>query len=170
MIEIKDLKKSFDKTEVLKGIDINFNKGTIHGIIGPNGAGKTTFFRCISGLENFDGKISYLPTQSFKKIGYLPTELYILPKITGKEYLTLFLNARKVEIKDIDANNIFDLPLNRFVETYSTGMKKKLAFTAILLQKNDVFILDEPFNGVDIQSNILITEIILKFSFNRKKI
>ena len=41
-----------------------------------------------------------------------------------------------------------------------TGMKKKLALTAILLQGNDVFILDEPFNGVDIQSNLIITEII----------
>jgi len=52
--------------------------------------------------------------------------------------------------------------LNQYASTYSTGMRKKLALTAILLQGNDFFILDEPFNGVDIQSNIIITEIILK--------
>ena len=56
--------------------------------------------------------------------------------------------------------NIFDLPLDQYASTYSTGMKKKLALTAILLQENDYFILDEPFNGVDIQSNIVLTEII----------
>jgi ABC-2 type transport system ATP-binding protein len=54
------------------------------------------------------------------------------------------------------------LPLNQYASTYSTGMKKKLAITAILLQENEYFILDEPFNGVDIQSNIVLTEIILK--------
>ena len=65
-------------------------------------------------------------------------------------------------IINIDQKNIFDLPLNQYASTYSTGMKKKLAITAILLQENEYIILDEPFNGVDIQSNIVLTEIILK--------
>ena len=55
---------------------------------------------------------------------------------------------------------MFDLPLDEFAATYSTGMRKKLAITAILLQDNSCLILDEPFNGVDIQSNIVIAEII----------
>ncbi|MEM9820621.1 MAG: AAA family ATPase, partial [Bacteroidota bacterium] len=59
-----------------------------------------------------------------------------------------------------EEKNIFNLPLNQYATTYSTGMKKKLALTAILLQNNSYYILDEPFNGVDIQSNIIITEII----------
>jgi ABC-2 type transport system ATP-binding protein len=63
-------------------------------------------------------------------------------------------------INDIESRNVFDLPLNQYATTYSTGMKKKLALTAILLQRNEYFILDEPFNGVDIESNILLTEII----------
>lgn len=62
----------------------------------------------------------------------------------------------------MDSRNIFDLPLEQYADTYSTGMKKKLALTAILLQQNQYFILDEPYNGVDIQSNIVITEIIHK--------
>jgi ABC-2 type transport system ATP-binding protein len=82
--------------------------------------------------------------------------------ITGKEYIRLLCNARGKTNLDIDSKNIFDLPLNQYASTYSTGMKKKLAITAILLQENEYFILDEPFNGVDIQSNIILTEIILK--------
>ena len=57
---------------------------------------------------------------------------------------------------------LLDLPLDQYASTYSTGMKKKLAITAILLQENDYFILDEPFNGVDIHSNIILTELILR--------
>lgn len=73
-----------------------------------------------------------------------------------------YFNVRKIPSVSFNEKNIFNLPLNQFAETYSTGMKKKLAITGILLQQNNVFILDEPFNGVDIQSNALITEIILE--------
>lgn len=61
-----------------------------------------------------------------------------------------------------DDHNIFDLPLDQYADAYSSGMKKKLALTSVLLQKNQAFILDEPFNGVDIESNIIIKEIIAK--------
>jgi ABC-2 type transport system ATP-binding protein len=90
----------------------------------------------------------------------LPTNPYFFPKITGREYLQLLCNARNIEVKNLDTKNIFDLPLHQYAITYSTGMKKKLALTALLIQHNDYLILDEPFNGVDIQSNIIITEII----------
>ncbi|MEP6464931.1 MAG: ATP-binding cassette domain-containing protein [Parafilimonas sp.] len=80
--------------------------------------------------------------------------------MTGREYIQLLCNARKEKIKNIDAKNIFELPLNQYASTYSTGMKKKLALTAILLQHNQYYILDEPFNGVDIQSNIILADII----------
>lgn len=77
--------------------------------------------------------------------------------------MQLLANPRQNIFTNIDDKNIFDLPLNQHALNYSTGMKKKLALTAIFLQENDVFILDEPFNGVDIQSNLIITEIIKKF-------
>jgi ABC-2 type transport system ATP-binding protein len=92
----------------------------------------------------------------------LLTDPFFFSKITGKEYIRLLCNARGKTNLDIDSKNIFDLPLNQYASTYSTGMKKKLAITAILLQENEYFILDEPFNGLDIQSNIILTEIILK--------
>jgi ABC-2 type transport system ATP-binding protein len=103
-------------------------------------------------------------------LGFLPTSPYFLSRITGLEYLQLLCNARKVDIPDFEAKNIFELPLNQYAETYSTGMKKKLALTGILLQPNDFFILDEPFNGVDIQSNMIITAIIQRLKALNKTV
>lgn len=162
MIEIKNLSKNFGSHEVLKNINIQFDNGKVYGIVGENGAGKTTLFRCISDLEDYDGKIISNPNPIKNHLGLLLTEPFFFQKITGKEYIQLLINARNIHIDDIDARNIFDLPLNQYASTYSTGMKKKLALTAILLQANDYFILDEPFNGVDIKSNIIITELINK--------
>jgi len=160
MIKIEQLSKNYGSLKVLKNINLLFEKGKIYGIVGENGAGKTTLFKCISGLEKFEGKIVTNPSSLKNYLGLLLTEPYFLSKITGKEYIQLHLNARNKKVKDIEERNIFDLPLNKYASKYSTGMKKKLALTAILLQDNDYFILDEPFNGVDIQSNIIITEII----------
>ena len=160
MIEIKSLSKSFDKNEVLKNINLTLEEGKVYGIVGENGSGKTTLFRCITGLEMFEGEISS-PYKILKNhLGFLPTTPYYFPRITGREYLQLLCNARNIKVDNFDEKNIFDLPLDQYALIYSTGMKKKLAMIGILLQQNDVFILDEPFNGVDIQSNIVITEII----------
>ena len=162
MIHIKNLSKSFGNKEVLKNIDLEVKKGKVYGIVGENGAGKTTLFRCISGLEKYNGTIDSGVDSLKDHLGLLLTEPFFFSKITGKEYIQLLINARNIKLTDIEDRNIFDLPLNQYASTYSTGMKKKLALTAILLQQNDLYILDEPFNGVDIQSNQLITEIIHK--------
>jgi len=162
MIKIDRLSKSYGNNEVLKSISMECSKGRAYGIVGENGAGKTTLFRCIAGLESFNGEIisDIIPLKNH--LGLLLTDPFFFSKITGKEYIRLLCNARGKTNVDIDNKNIFDLPLNQYASTYSTGMKKKLAITAILLQENEYYILDEPFNGVDIQSNIILTEIILK--------
>ena len=170
MIIIENLSKSFGTNKVLNTINLAFEKGKVYGIVGENGSGKTTLFNCISELENFEGIIKSDFVKRKNILGYLQTEPYFFSKITGKEYLQLLCNARDIEIDNFEDKNIFDLPLNQYASTYSTGMKKKLALTAILIQKNDLFILDEPFNGVDIQSNIIITEIIHKLKASNKTV
>jgi ABC-2 type transport system ATP-binding protein len=162
MIKINDLSKVFGDKEVLKNVSMEFYKGNVYGIVGENGAGKTTLFRCIAGLESYSGEIISDVTPLKNHLGLLLTDPFFFTMITGREYIRLLCNARGKTNLDIDSKNIFDLPLNQYASTYSTGMKKKLAITAILLQENEYFILDEPFNGVDIQSNIILTEIILK--------
>jgi len=162
MIEVIDLSKRYGTKQVLQNISMTFLEGKVYGIVGENGAGKTTLFRCIAGLEEYEGVITSKRSPLKNHLGLLLTEPYLFTKITGKEYIQLLCNARKIKTNDIDRRNIFELPLNQYASTYSTGMKKKLAITAILMQNNTYFILDEPFNGVDIQSNIILTEIIHK--------
>jgi len=170
MISIQSLYKNYGNNQVLKDVNLTFNPGEIHGVVGENGAGKTTLFRCISKMERFRGKVIYNKENIKNHIGFLPTNPFFLSKITGKEYLQLLCNARKIKIENIKDKNIFDLPLDQYAEAYSTGMKKKLALTGILLQKNDIFILDEPFNGVDIQSNVIIEQVIKKLKSLNKMI
>lgn len=162
MIEIKELHKQFGLKTVLSNINLRFSEGHVYGIVGENGAGKTTLFRCIAGLEKYNGEITSTLAPLKNHLGLLLTEPFFFQKMTGREYIRLLCNARNRTGIDIDSKNIFDLPLDQYASTYSTGMKKKLAVTAILLQENQYFILDEPFNGVDIQSNMILTEIILK--------
>jgi ABC-2 type transport system ATP-binding protein len=80
----------------------------------------------------------------------------------GKHHCRYIRCRRGYQIGDIADKNIFDLPLSQYVTTYSTGMKKKLALLAVLLQGNEYFVLDEPYNGIDINGSIALTEILLK--------
>ncbi len=170
MLEIKNLTKTYGSTIALKDINLVFRPGQVYGIVGANGAGKTTLFKCIAGLESYQGDISS-PFQPVKDhLGYLETNPIFMSYLTGWEYLKLLCKAKKITTENYDEQNIFDLPLNQYAENYSTGMKKKLALMGVLLRKNEIVILDEPFNGVDIQSNMLITAIIKELKALQKTI
>lgn len=162
MIEINNLSKSYGKSKVLENLILSIPSGKITGIVGANGAGKSTLFKCIHGTETFEGSITSEFENLRIKTGLLETNPVMLSMITGEEYLMLHCNARKLPIPDLDELNMFDLPLKKFASTYSTGMKKKLALMALLIQDNEVFILDEPFNGVDLQSNLKLKSTFLK--------
>jgi ABC-2 type transport system ATP-binding protein len=160
MIVIDHLSKSYGTKKVLEDINLTFNRGEVHGIIGNNGAGKSTLFKCIAGIEKHGGNISSDCKPLKNHLGFLHTEPYFFSRITGREYIRLLCNGRQITERNFEEKNIFDLPLNEYAVNYSTGMQKKLAITGILLQGNDYFIFDEPFNGLDIQSNIIVTALI----------
>ncbi len=161
VLKIIDLTKKYLGKRILDHINFRFESGSVYGIIGNNGAGKTTLFNCITKNIAYEGNI--LLNHKIK-IGYLPDDLFFYPKTTGREYVEFFIAAKKAErnFKKIDElNKIFKLPLDsKYTKNYSAGMKKKLAFMAILLQENDIYVLDEPFNNLDIKSMIEFQKIV----------
>ena len=160
MLTLQQLTKQYGTKPVLRGIDWQLDAGQVYGLVGVNGAGKTTLFRCIAGLEPFGGSLES-PLHPLKNhLGWLPTHPIFLSRMTGAEYLRLCCTARRVPVPNLNQHNLFELPLNEYAEHYSTGMKKKLALLGLLLQRNQLYLLDEPFNGLDIQSNTLLLEII----------
>ena len=159
MLEVRNLNVSFKNQKVLQGFNLNIENGEIVGILGKNGAGKTTFFESLFRNVKFSGEI-ILENQHLKReqISYLETENYFYPYITGKEYLSYFSGNKNS--KHIELIEKFKLPLNKFVQYYSSGMKKKLALIGMLLLDKPINILDEPFNGVDFEGVHILYDII----------
>lgn len=154
MLTINDLQHAYQSGHpILQGIQLDVPAGERHGILGPNGAGKTTLFHLISGqLPVKAGAIDF-EGHSLKKeqVSLLEAEPWFYPYMTGMEYLRFFRDDKAAIER---WNTIFELPLNELAEEYSTGMKKKLGLMGVLLQpERPVLILDEPFNGVDYESN-----------------
>ena len=170
MISINNLTVSYNKQDnVIEDLNLQMNKNCIHGIVGLNGSGKTTLLNSVFGLKKYNqGEILFNKKKLTKKdISFLPTENYFYPNITGREYLKLFKD------KEFDAekwNSLFVLPLDKIIDTYSSGMKKKLALLGMFKNDKPIMILDEPFNGLDIETSRIIRSILIKFRKSKKTI
>jgi ABC-2 type transport system ATP-binding protein len=164
MLEIIDLHKAYGSYEVLRGVSLAVRPGTIHGLVGANGAGKTTLLNCLYGLESgFTGTVhaTGAPGSVRDVTGLLPYEPYFYPRLTGREYVAFCLQARGRPVPDLRPwNELLELPLDQFATEYSAGMKKKLALLALLVQDFAYLILDEPFNGLDLEANLLLKEML----------
>ena len=163
MIQIDKLSVSYVKHKVLKEIDLSLSSGKIHGIVGLNGSGKTTLFSTLFGLLTPEsGSVLFHGKPDLKsKAAYLETSPYFYPRITGAEYLSIF-RSRNPKFDPIAWNELFELPFDELIENYSTGMKKKLALLGIIALDKEVLLLDEPYNGLDLESNQKLKAIILK--------
>ena len=171
MINVQGLSVSFNDHAVLKNITIDFEEGLVHGVVGLNGAGKTTYFNVLAKMLKSDsGDIIQNGTAlEIKDTAYLETVNFFFSRITGNEYLKIFKQTN-TEFNLTALQEYFKLPLDELIENYSTGMKKKLALLAVLKQDKTVFILDEPFNGLDLETNKILEIIILSLKQKQKTV
>lgn len=167
MLEISNLVAGYGNTIILNAIDLEAAAGEVHGILGGNGAGKTTFFRALCRLgPSFSGEVTWQGAPlSPAAIGYLPAEPYFYPYQTGQEYLEL-CSHRNLGFPIDKWNALFQLPLKDLTETYSTGMRKKLALLGALAGGYEVLLLDEPFSGLDLESTEILYEILEELKHN----
>lgn len=167
MLEIKNIHVQFKNQKVLNDLNLSIEEGCIIGLLGKNGAGKTTLFEALYRNVPFSGNITWKNEQLKREmISYLETENYFYPYITGEEYLAYFTSKKENEIKEIIEK--FNLPLKKYVQYYSSGMKKKLALTGMLMLDKPINILDEPFNGVDFEGVHLLYDIIRQLKSENK--
>ncbi len=161
MLKIDQLKVSYGASPVLKNVSLECLPGEIHGLLGLNGAGKTTLFRTIYGFKKKESGTCLFreTTVTSRSIGFLETNPFFYSYMKGKEYLDIVSLAN--QSFDFEKwNQLFELPLDDLIDTYSTGMKKKLAFLGIISLDRPIMILDEPFSGVDVESNEKIFQIL----------
>ena len=159
---IKDLKKSFEKKEVLNGINFEFEKGKIYGLLGRNGAGKTTLFNCINEDIPIDAGDFYIEDENGSKpapeyIGYVLSTPNVPEFLTGREFLKFFIEINEHKIKDKkDIDLYFDLmkinesDRDKLMKDYSHGMKNKMQMLVNIIASPDVLLLDEPLTSFDV--------------------
>ncbi len=165
-LEVKDLKKTIKKSEIIKGISLEVNSGEVVGLLGPNGAGKTTTFYMICGLISptsgdvflNDEKITNVPLhkRAHLGIGYLPQESSIFKELSVEENLLLgaeILNQSKEDISKrvnemLNMLNIEPIRLRMGV-SLSGGERRRCEIARSLIIKPKFLLLDEPFAGVD---------------------
>ncbi len=161
MLKIQNLSLSYGKNQVLYDLEVVWKTGEAHGLVGLNGSGKTSLLQILYGLQKADsGEIFWQEKPlSFKEIAYLPTEAYFYSRLKAKDYL-LFFKAQNPNFDFQVWNELFELPLDKMIESYSTGMKKKLALMAVLSMDREIYLLDEPSNGMDMEGNQILRKIV----------
>jgi Cu-processing system ATP-binding protein len=159
LIEIKNLKKSFDKNEVLKGLNLSLEKGTIVAIMGPNGSGKTTLLKSILGLVKPDSgdihvKEFYVngACEYRKHIGYMPQNCCFPENLKVKEVIDMLKDVRgnhmvydEELMNSLKVENIYD----KSIGSLSSGTKQRVNGSTAFLFNQDIIILDEPTAGLD---------------------
>lgn len=156
-LQVKELRKSYGKKEVLKGIDLCIRKGEIFALLGVNGAGKTTALECIEGLRKYDsGNITINGSMGIQlQSASLPAH------IKGMETVRLFAKWNKAVV---DASMLAALGVNNLADKQyhemSTGQKRRLHLALALISDPDIVFLDEPTAGLDIEGRISLHQYI----------
>jgi ABC-2 type transport system ATP-binding protein len=167
MIEFKNVTRAYSRKVAVDDLSLTVQPGEIFALLGANGAGKTTTIKMLTGLLKPDkGTISVcghdLSTElrmALRCLGYVPDELFLYDKLSGREFLEFTaqmrgLNRRSVEECIAKQTRDFEMSdyLNDLIETYSHGMKQRLGFASALLHQPPVIVIDEPMVGLDPRS------------------
>ncbi len=164
---LKDIRKRYGTFEALKGIDLAIPAGELFGFLGPNGAGKTTLIRILTGIiKPTAGQVTICgadlltqPEAAKSRIGYVPDRPYLYEKLTPLEYFDFVAGLYALPVEQ--ARQRGEEMLRRFalwewreelIESFSHGMKQKVAMSASLLHDPDILVVDEPTVGLDPRS------------------
>jgi ABC-2 type transport system ATP-binding protein len=175
-ILVRDLHKNYDGKAAVDGLSLTVERGTFFGFLGPNGAGKSTTIRMLTGLiPATSGTIELLglpmPARELEikqRIGLVPDESLLFDRLTGVEFLEFVgrmysLDRALARRRAEELLELFELANERrkMIAEYSKGMRKRIAMAASLIHKPELFLMDEPFEGVDAVGARLMKDILL---------
>ena len=174
MIEIKNVTKKYGNNIALKDVSFTVNDGEIFAFIGHNGAGKTTLIKAIVGIHKFDegdilinGKsIKNAPVLCKKEMAFVPDNPELYEQMKAIDFINFICDIYEVP-QDIREKNIkkyaklFEIEnnLNDTIESFSHGMKQKIALISALAHDPKILIMDEPFVGLDPKAVFDVKEI-----------
>jgi ABC-2 type transport system ATP-binding protein len=173
IIEIENVSKRIQGVTVLNSVNLHMESGNIYGLLGRNGSGKTMLMRAICGLiRPSEGKIMIDGAEQWKDFSY-PDDLGMLietptflPDFTGYENLELLSSIRKRVNRSDIRETLKRVGLNpddqRNTRKYSLGMRQRLGIACAIMENPRLLVLDEPFNGLDVDGFSLMQKIILE--------
>jgi ABC-2 type transport system ATP-binding protein len=176
-ISVDNLRKVYGTKAAVDGLDLEVPRGSFFGFLGPNGAGKTTTIRMLMGLAPpTSGSIQLLglpmPEHALEvkgKIGLVPDESLLFDHLTGQEFTEFVgrmygLTRPMARERARELLTLFELDGDgrKLIGDYSKGMRKRVAMAAALIHRPELFLLDEPFEGVDAVGARLMKEILLE--------
>lgn len=169
ILQINDLTKKYYNKTALSNVTLNFEPGKIYGLLGPNGSGKTTLMKVIAGLHKQssgevlinDQELSY-KTKAY--VSYMPTENFMYESFKVLDIVKFYNNMYEDFRYDyaISLINEVNINLNYKIANLSSGQIGKLKAVIALSRDVQIYMLDEPLNGVDVLSRDTIMDIITK--------
>lgn len=176
--ETRGLRKRFGSTVAVDGLDLRVPQGMLYGFLGPNGAGKTTSIRLLAGLLKPDEgevllqgiSVTREPARAKRPLAYVPDDPILYGKLRPMEYLEFVsalwsLTAAESQPRAEELLQTLGLWEKRddYLETFSRGMKQKMALAGALVHAPEVMLLDEPLTGLDAAAARLVKDILLDF-------
>jgi ABC-2 type transport system ATP-binding protein len=174
LVRFRGVNKSFGRTEVLRGIDLDLRSGSCVGLAGVNGAGKTTLIKCLldfceldSGAIDVSG-IEHRRPQARSRLAFLPERFTPPYFLTGREFIAMMLDLFGLGYEEervramLAALDLDAAALDKPVRDYSKGMTQKLGLAACFLSDRELYVLDEPMSGLDPKARARTKELLLK--------